>query len=446
MPHNIHPSIRWLKSSPWLESEVLSLDEKLELLEKLRGKRAAKKGGKKVADIIDNSHDSRANEKRDNMEKFERGPCLQVQKHVSHPMDENSNKNSETMTSVRLPAQKKKNYHWLSLDTSDERVGRKVKGNMAKRRRSSGLQAQGLTNRCTSISRLMSVPGPTARKKRLNGTFLWSHAMHYEAPIGCRWSQNSCAYDVVFTSMFVLWCSDRPYWTENLKGMGNTVADLLLRGFSRYEKGEASLEDARDNARRLIARSANGLPFGHNTSIENVSVHLFTTNKVMFERYYVCPNGHHDRHSDDCVAVLSSGVHEYGSIVQWVSEETHHAEARCQICRHAVNIKLRFQHGPPLLVFSMAGSRTHINPSFDITSIDTCISTYTLLAVIYYADQHFTAQVVTRDGRIWYYDGLALINPNSQPTLEEAGSIHCQPNLQSCRGCQATAAIYYRLY
>jgi hypothetical protein len=101
--------------------------------------------------------------------------------------------------------------------------------------------------------------------------------------------------------------------------MGNTVADLLLHGFFCYEKGEALLEDARDNVRRLIARSTNGLPFGHYTSIENVSIHFLSTNKIVTQRYYVCPNGHHRHHSDDNVAVLSKGVHEYESIVEWVS-------------------------------------------------------------------------------------------------------------------------------
>jgi hypothetical protein len=73
---------------------------------------------------------------------------------------------------------------------------------------------------------------------------------------------------------------------------------------------------------------------------------------------------------------------------------------------------------------------------------------YTLLAVIYdYADEHFTAQIVTRDGRMWYYDGLALINLDIQPILEEVGSIHCQPDLQSCKGLggRATATIYAKL-
>ena len=223
--------------------------------------------------------------------------------------------------------------------------------------------------------------------------------------------------------------------------------DLLLHGFSCYEKSEALLEDAHDNARHLIARSTNGLPFGHNTSIEIASIHFLSTNKVITERYYICPNhsDHYVHHSDDRIAVLSRGAHKNASIVEWVSAETHHAEVCCDICHHAVGIKLRFQHSPPLLVFSMPDSRTHINTTFDIVSVDSQVSMYTLLAVIYYADQHFTAQIVTRDGRIWYYDGLAPVNPDIQPTLKEVGSIHCRPDLQSCKGGRATATIYARL-
>ena len=410
--------------------------ERLELLEKLREKRVAKKGEKKFASFINSSHDSRPDKEIDSAVR----PSLQVQKWGSHPTDKNSDINSETV--LRLPALNTNLYHRQLPDT-DNSEGNKVKRNMAKRRRSSGLQVQGHRR----ASQVTSVP--TARKQKSGRFSLLNQAAHYEVPrpraIGCRWSRNSCAYDVLFTSVFVLWCSNRQYWTENLKEMGNSMADTLVRGFSSYEKGETSLEDVRDNVRLLIARSTNGRPFGHNTSIENVGVHLLSTNKDLFERYYICPNGHHVHHSDDCVAVLSNGVHEYESIVQWVSAETHHAEARCHICHHPVSINLRFQHGPPLLVFSMAGSRTHINTSFDIVSVDNLVSTYTLLAVVYYADQHFTTQIITHDGRIWYYDGLALKNPNVQPTLEEVGSIHRRPDLQSCQGGQATAVVYARL-
>ena len=115
--------------------------------------------------------------------------------------------------------------------------------NMAKRRRSSGVHVQ----RCTS----QEASARAAKKQKFDQSVDSSlpHAGHYEAPVGCRWSQNSCAYDALFTPLFTLWCSDRERWTQNVMGMGNAVADLLLQGFSRYDRGEASLENARDDVR-----------------------------------------------------------------------------------------------------------------------------------------------------------------------------------------------------
>jgi hypothetical protein len=132
VPHNVHPCIRWSKNNPWLESEVLSLEERLELLEKLRGKIAAKNEGKKVVPVND----------------WERG---------SHLTDEISNKKGESGLSLRL----------LSLDTSDQ--GRKVKGNRARRRRSSGLQTLNQGLRRASASQVTSVPA--ARKQKSKGHF-----------------------------------------------------------------------------------------------------------------------------------------------------------------------------------------------------------------------------------------------------------------------------------
>ena len=124
--------------------------------------------------------------------------------------------------------------------------------------------------------------------------------------------------------------------------MGNIVANLLLDGFSLYERGDASLEDVRDDARRLISCSPNGAAFGRFTSIENVFAHLMRTSAVVSERYYECCNGHRVFHSSDYNAFLSAGLHEHGSILQWVSTDMHHGNARCEICGLAVNIKLRF--------------------------------------------------------------------------------------------------------
>ena len=393
----MHASIRWSKRSPWLESEVLNLDERLEKLENLKQKK--KKTGNKPGSLP-----------------------------------------------VPVPVPVTKSYGVLVAPDMNNSIQGKGSGSAAKRKRSSGYQVQ----RSTSSRKASESTGTQATKRKINPSrpslrTLLPHARHYEAPIGCRWSQNSCAYDCLFTPLFVLWCSNREHWARNIESMGNAVANLLLEGFSCYERGETSLENVRDDARRLIARSRNGATFGCYTSIEEVCAHMLSTNAVVSERYYVCPNGHHVHHSNNYDAFLSAGVHEYESVVQWISTETYHAHARCEICAHAVGVRVRFCHSPPLLVFSIPHLRIHIDTTFKI-SIENKDSEYMLAAVIYYANSHFTAQIITRDGRIWFYDGMEIVDPNMQPTLKYVGIIHSQTNMHTChgRGGEATALIYAR--
>ena len=225
----------------------------------------------------------------------------------------------------------------------------------SKRRRSSGVQIQrrssqtsrGAYEQAATSSMKPAMKQKIAQPSLLN--YLLPHAEHYNAPIGCQWSQNSCAYDLVFTPMFALWCSNRVHWARDIAVMGNAVADLLLEGFSLYERGEKTLKDVRDNARWLIAHGLNGSAFGSYTSIENVFTHLLRTNAVVTERYYVCHDGHRVFHSYDYDAFLSAGVHKYESIGQWVSAETHHALTWCENCGLKANVKIRFRCCPPLI-------------------------------------------------------------------------------------------------
>ena len=58
--------------------------------------------------------------------------------------------------------------------------------------------------------------------------------------------------------MFALWCDNRVSWACDIRGMGNMLADLLIEGFSLFERGETTLEDVHDDARWFIAHSPYG--------------------------------------------------------------------------------------------------------------------------------------------------------------------------------------------
>ena len=98
------------------------------------------------------------------------------------------------------------------------------------------------------------------------------HPGHYEVPIGCRWGQNICTYDCLFTPLFALWCNNRECWVQNIKGMGNVELTYCLTGFPSM-RGVRFFFPLR-TVRQLIACSQNGATFGCYTSIEEVCAHI----------------------------------------------------------------------------------------------------------------------------------------------------------------------------
>lgn len=305
-----------------------------------------------------------------------------------------------------------------------------------KRRRSSGIPA------IEPLS-LPIVPMNTSRKKIKEVKVDIGQSPHYLSPQGMKWSNNSCAYDSLFTPLFALWCSDREGWRDSFISMDNPIAIKLVDGFFKYEQAEVSLEDARDRVRRMLSRSHRELRFGHFASIERLCEELFTTSYLVRKTYYQCLNNHQEQQSEVFDVVLHKGVSAFDSISEWISTCSEQASHLCRICRLQAKIEYRFQAAPPLLAFSFPGSMTHIDHSFELT-VDGSLHTYQLFTVIYYreVDAHFISYVITKDGQIWFYDGMSYLN---NPTMEYCGTLHNQPlQLKTCRGGQASVAIYAR--
>lgn len=367
VPSTVHKSIRWSTRHPWLESEVLSLEERLELQEKMKEKRSKEK-------------------------------C--ADKPLKHAAE-------------------------LGIGKPNEQ----------KRRRSSGpFRIWSATSTRTSNKR------KTDSQQSQHHT---RHGTHYTAPIGMRWSNNSCAYDSIFTPIYAQWCASRVLWTEVIRRTGSPSAVLLLEGFIRYEAGQGSLEDARDAVRLYTARTQTGCVFGAYTSIWDVCNGLFRMNETVVEFFYRCPNGHNLHHSNHNSALLNAVTTSFASIAQWILIDTKQTTARCRECRHRVSIQLKFRRAPPILAFEFsAHPNIEINHSLSV-QVENSVKIYYLAAVVYFSDAHFTSQIITRDGRIWHYDGMSISNPTVEPTLPCTGSINDYLfSVQDCRGGSPCAALY----
>ena len=141
------------------------------------------------------------------------------------------------------------------------------------------------------------------------------------------------------------------------------------------------------------------------------------------------------------------GTVVYASISQWISINSEHTSARCQICSHLAGIRLRFCSCPPLLAFQVDHPTTYLDRNLSVQiRVENRVQRYALAAVIYYAHEHFTAQIITRNGRVWFYDGMADAQQNN-PALENVGSINDMSfNMQTCHGRRGSPcmAMYAR--
>jgi Helitron helicase-like domain at N-terminus/PIF1-like helicase len=64
---------------------------------------------------------------------------------------------------------------------------------------------------------------------------------HYLIPQGMIWSNNSCAYDSIFTILFSIWCDNKKLWTYNFHRMNNPFIIALSNGFNDVDNNRKDL-------------------------------------------------------------------------------------------------------------------------------------------------------------------------------------------------------------
>ena len=254
-----------------------------------------------------------------------------------------------------------------------------------------------------------------------------------------KWSQNSCAYDSIFTILFAIWCNDKDMWNRNFHETGNEFSILLANQFSKYDKNLISLENARDKVRKELARAFSHLKFGSYTSIEYIFDAMFTTGDVIYETCHRCPNGHGDFYSEGYKLYMTKACADFKSTSEWMEINSYNATNSCRTCGQAVDIETAFVTAPPLVILEFSNSSIKIDHCLEIKLSDE-IHKYELAGVVYYRDEHFVSNIITADKQLWYYDGLTT---GSQ--LVYSGSLFSSPQLTTCRGGSASAAFYIRV-
>ncbi|KAF8804316.1 hypothetical protein BYT27DRAFT_7107667, partial [Phlegmacium glaucopus] len=82
---------------------------------------------------------------------------------------------------------------------------------------------------------------PVSKKPCLLQTLI-DNINHYLIPQGMIWSNNSCAYDSIFTVLFSIWCNNINLWNYNFQKMDNPFIGMLSDGFNDVDNNMKTLE------------------------------------------------------------------------------------------------------------------------------------------------------------------------------------------------------------
>jgi hypothetical protein len=278
---------------------------------------------------------------------------------------------------------------------------------------------------------------PKAKKVRLSSNSIES-GNHYLVPRGMIWSNNSCAYDSIFTVLFSIWSGNKNMWHYNFQEMDNPFIKALTDGFNDIDNNRKTLETVRDGVRRFLhLYFPQTMGFGNFTSVENILAALFETVYEVQSIIYTCRHNHVRRMNNSYSLVLMHGAGHYESTSEWSLQRENETRHMCATCDERVFIQYNFTEIPPLLVFEFANKVLHINFLIDLGPQNEH-HRMRLAGVIYYGQQHFTAQVILSDGQIWFHDGIET----GRNLIYNGSIIPNPPNMSYCRGKQAVAAIY----
>jgi uncharacterized protein DUF6570/helitron helicase-like protein/PIF1-like helicase len=285
---------------------------------------------------------------------------------------------------------------------------------------------------------------PVTKKRRRHGPTTAASAVApstvtYIVPVGMVWSQNSCAYDSIFTIIFAIWCNDKDKWNRYFYETGNKFSILLADQFSKYDIKLISLEKARDKVRKELSKVFPNLKFGSYTSLEYIFDAMFTTDEVIYETRCRCPSNHGDLYSEEYKLYMSKACAPFLSTSEWMRINSYDATNSCRTCGQAVDIETAFVTAPPLMILEFSNSSIEIDHCLEIKLSDE-IHKYNLAGVVYYKEEHFVSNVITADNQLWFYDGLT-----SGSHLVYSGSLASCQQLTTCRGGSASAAFYVRV-
>ena len=280
-------------------------------------------------------------------------------------------------------------------------------------------------------------------------------------PISLKWSNNSCAYDVVILSLYQIWSENIDKWS---KEFNSKYKDLyyLVSSFKTVYKKSLSIEHIRYKWReRLCRKNSEQFNMRGYTDILELLKYTLELNKTLITKSTTCLN---------CSKVLNkteisnawygSYLYPWGDYLKRVKHNkskpsmqgfVNHSSkisiiriAKC--CTGQYSTKTIVHDHPDILSFILPDfSKNTILKNFSfnktikirVNDSETC--TLFLKCIIYFGGSHFIARIIDKSGTVWYFDSL---NENGECIKEGLYSSFTPSQLIQCEQRYSSCIIY----
>ncbi|KAF8229954.1 hypothetical protein L208DRAFT_1284200 [Tricholoma matsutake] len=143
-----------------------------------------------------------------------------------------------------------KAIRWNSRDPLLEPEVIDVRWRIIEKQTKNALQVSTTTNAASSVK---AYPHSTriSLKRKISDVSVsnttGNEVYYISVPLGIIWSNNSCAYDSVFSILYAVWKTTKPeYWSHNFGSINDDILEDICNGFQSHLDGLTSLEHVRD--------------------------------------------------------------------------------------------------------------------------------------------------------------------------------------------------------
>ncbi|KAH8077055.1 hypothetical protein BXZ70DRAFT_1002954 [Cristinia sonorae] len=204
-------------------------------------------------------------------------------------------------------------------------------------------------------------------------------ANHDLVPIGFKWSNQSCAYDSLFTILYHVYVTSPEVWATYVSPQNNYLR-LFEDLCKEVQGGDMSMEKMRAQLRTVLNKSNfEYFPLNHvGTSIDELCAEFLR----MPSEYLLCKRGCKKQ------VYQSSWL---GFPQDWIKVAScHKIEQKCGMCSRKIFRRLIFSEEMPMFVF------------VNVSPVEVLVTP----SLIYLGSEHFVCRVIDAQGKVWYNDGI----------------------------------------